>query len=143
MRRIAIKINIARIVAIDRNDCSASGCRVEFEAMTTKNPKSTPEPLERNAARSLALHVLVAQRVTENPALLERVRGNLERWSIAHDPAPGWIAEWQEILNRPWPEIAALITEPGPAGTQLRKTSPFSGVLSPDERLQIFEKFIS
>jgi hypothetical protein len=109
----------------------------------TGDPQTSPEPLERHAARSLALHVLIAQKVTENPDLLEKARGNLERWSIAHHPAPHWIAEWREILNRPWPEIAALITESGPAGTQLRKTSPFSGILSPDERLQIFEKFTS
>lgn len=109
--------------------------------MKTGNSQSSPEPLERNAARSLALHVLIAQKVTENPALLERARGNLERWSIAHDPAPRWLVEWREILNKPWPELAVLITDPGPAGTHLRKSSPFSGILTPEERLRIFEKF--
>jgi len=111
--------------------------------MKTGSSQASPEPIERNAARSLALHVLIAQKVTENPVLLERARGNLERWGIAHDPVPRWMVEWQEILNRPWPEVAALITDPGPEGARLRKSSPFSGVLSDQERLQIFEKFSS
>ncbi|HEY6456491.1 MAG TPA: hypothetical protein VIY90_14555 [Steroidobacteraceae bacterium] len=139
-----MNINIAEIVAMDRNETvRASSLRVEFDAMKTENPQSSPEPLKRKAARSLALHVLIAQKVTENPALLERARGNLERWSIAHGPAPAWIAEWREILNRPWREIAALITDPGPEAARLRKSSPFTGIMSPEERLQIFEKFTS
>jgi hypothetical protein len=111
--------------------------------MTTEQPQSAPEPLARKAARSLEMHVLIAQKVTEAPALLNRARANLERWSVAHSPAPHWITEWREILNRPWPELAALITDPGPEGVRLRKSSPFSGIISAEERLQIFEKFTS
>ena len=87
------------------------------------------------------MHVLIAKKVTDNPALLQIARANLVRWSAGEGPVPNRVTEWQEILKRPWPEIAALITDPGEESARLRKSTPFPGVLSPDERRQIFEQF--
>jgi hypothetical protein len=109
--------------------------------MTTDNTRPAPDPLRRAAARSLAMHVLIAKKVTANPALLQIASANLERWGANHNPAPRWISEWREILKKPWPEISALITSSNQESDRLRKSTPFVGILSPDERRKIFDSF--
>ena len=45
------------------------------------------------------------------------------------------------ILTLPYPEIAALITEPNEDGARLRQSSPFAGTLTTEERRRIYEAF--
>jgi hypothetical protein len=93
-------------------------------------------------ARSLAMHCKIAQKLSRDPKILEKARANLERWSAkSSDPLPLYLSEWQEILSRPWPEVAAFITSMSEDATRLRSSSPFAGVLSADEREQIYAAF--
>jgi hypothetical protein len=93
-------------------------------------------------ARSLAMHVVIAQKIQREPGLLNIARNNLTRWRSRWDDAvPTWYREWCEILRCPWPEIAAVITEPSEEGARLRQSSPFAGVLSAEERKRIYEAF--
>ncbi len=117
--------------------------------MTLDTPQPAPGsqevwPSSRHgvaAARSLAMHILVAGKITANPALLDAARAVMERWSAPERRGLDHTAEWREILQRPWPEIAALITDPGAEGTRLRKSGPFAVLLEPAEREAIFERF--
>jgi len=93
-------------------------------------------------ARSLAMHCKIAQKISRNPDLLDKAKANLERWSAkSEDPLPQYLCEWQEILERPWPDIAELITSMSEDATRLRSSSPFAGVLTADERNQIYAAF--
>lgn len=93
-------------------------------------------------ARSLAMHAVIARKIERNPALLEIARGNIERWRARQDSAaPAWLNEWHEILNQPWHDIAALITEPSENAARLRQSSPFAGILTNQERRRIYEAF--
>lgn len=93
-------------------------------------------------ARSLAMHAVIAQKIERDSRLLDVPRNNLKRWSARwQDDAPAWYDEWRGIMNRPWPEIAAIITEPSEQGARLRQSSPFAGVLSAAERKRIYEAF--
>lgn len=93
-------------------------------------------------ARSLAMHCRIAQKITRNPRLLNKAKANLERWSAKYEePLPQYLREWQEILDRPWPEIAEIITSMSEDATRLRSSSPFAGVLTAGERDQIYEAF--
>jgi hypothetical protein len=94
-------------------------------------------------ARSLAMHALIAARISRDPQLLEVARRNLERWSArwSQGRAPKWFQEWSVILAKPWATVAALITEPSEEATRLRQSSPFAGVLSPVERKRIYDAF--
>ena len=93
-------------------------------------------------ARSLAMHCRVAQKISRDPQLLHKARENLKRWSAkSTGPRPRYLREWAKILDRPWPEIAALITEMSDEATRLRSSSPFAGILSPAEREQIYAAF--
>ena len=62
-------------------------------------------------ARSLAMHAAMAQKIEREPTLLDIPRENMERWRARwSDKPPPWWREWRALLQRPWPEIAALIT---------------------------------
>lgn len=93
-------------------------------------------------ARSLAMHAVIAQKIERDPKLLDIPRNNLKRWGARwQGDAPGWYDEWRAIMKRPWPDIAAIITEPSEQGARLRQSSPFAGVLSAAERKRIYEAF--
>lgn len=93
-------------------------------------------------ARSLALHALIAAKIERDPGLLQIPLRNLERWEKnSEGVAPQWIAEWRDILQQPWPAIAALITEQSENAVRLRQSSPFPGILTDEERRRIYAAF--
>lgn len=88
------------------------------------------------------MHALIAAKIERDPSLLEIPMRNLERWERNSDDAtPHWIAEWRNILQQPWPAIAALITEQSENAVRLRQSSPFAGVLTDEERRRIYAAF--
>ena len=110
----------------------------------------SPEPAVRPAysshrlleARSLAMHAVIAEKIQRDLTLLDVARNNLKRWRARWaGSAPAWHEEWSGIMKRPWPQIAAIITEPSEEGARLRQSSPFAGVLSAQERRRIYEAF--
>lgn len=93
-------------------------------------------------ARSLAMHCLAARKIARDPSLLAKVRRNLDAWRSRYgEDLPRALDEWHAILERPWPEIAAVITDPGENATRLRQSTPFAGVLSTRERERIYAAF--
>lgn len=113
--------------------------RWEPEEPTGTRPYSDHRILD---ARSLAMHCKIAQKITRDPTLLDKARANLERWIVkSGDRQPPYLREWQQILERPWPEIAELITSMSEDATRLRSSSPFAGVLTASEREQVYEAF--
>ncbi len=93
-------------------------------------------------ARSLAMHCLIARKIEADRRLLAAARRNLEKWIARYgEGTPRALEEWREILGRPWPEIAALITDADGPAVRLRQSSPFAGVLTPAERRLVYEAF--
>jgi hypothetical protein len=93
-------------------------------------------------ARSLAMHCLIARKIGEDRGLLAASRAQLAKWIARYGAeVPRALAEWRDILERPWPQIAALITDPGESAVRLRQSSPFAGVLTPVERRRVYEAF--
>jgi hypothetical protein len=91
---------------------------------------------------ALAYHRAVADCLRAEPeGVLERAHRNLNRWMEGDAFGPGELAsleEWQRILveadvNR----LIEIITDISDEGQRLRSSSPFVGVLSPEERLEI------
>ena len=113
----------------------------------TRWEQQEPQPSQYSShrlieARSLAMHAVIAQKIERNPDLLAVPKRNLERWlSRWSDTPPNWLREWAALLQRPWLQIAAIITEPSETGARLRQSSPFAGVLTPLERRRIYEAF--
>ena len=93
-------------------------------------------------ARSLAMHCKIVQKIERDPALINMARDNLDRWiKNSGSPVPGYLLEWKEILSRPWPQVAKLMTAMNEESTRLRSSSPFAGVLTTEEREQIYAAF--
>jgi hypothetical protein len=89
--------------------------------------------------RSLALHEAVAARLEAQPELLEVARANLQRrLQVRSVPA---LREWQDLLDRvTLPDLLAVLRSPSEAAARLRQSSPFAGVLTPEERQSILSR---
>jgi hypothetical protein len=92
--------------------------------------------------RSLALHEAVAARLEARPDLLEVARLNLRRW-LRVNPAPA-LRERSDLLDTtPLPELLALLRSDSDEAARLRQSSPFAGVLTPQERQAILNEYES
>ena len=88
------------------------------------------------------MHSLIAQKLMHQPSLIEKARHNVERWLRRYESdRPRALIEWQQILARPIPEIAAMIVAQTEEGVRLRQSSPFAGFLTPAERRRVYEAF--
>jgi hypothetical protein len=93
-------------------------------------------------AKSLAMHVLAARRITADPRLLGRARATLARWLERYgERPPPALAQWRDLLQQPWPVIAARATELSEEGARLRQSSPLATLLSDVERRRMHEAF--
>ena len=94
-------------------------------------------------AKSLALHTKIAWKISEDPSLLDKARENLARWRARYEPdrMPLAIEEWEQILTLDWQKVAAFLIAVTEDAIRLRSSSPFTGILTEEERLRIFEAF--
>ena len=75
-----------------------------------------------NDRAKLILHRLVARRLRANPALLDDARTRLQ---LLEGPAPDYVAQWVNVLERPAEDVANLIGSRSEQMTHLRVSSPF------------------
>ena len=92
--------------------------------------------------RSLAFDRLIAAKLRTDPALLGKARANLSRWLQTSDnrSVPD-LHEWQRLLEGSFAELLALLESSDEHATSLRQSSPFCGILSPQERLAIIREY--
>jgi len=85
--------------------------------------------------RSLALHRLVADKVRGDPALFEKARGTLARWrrTVCGSSQPD-LEAWERSMDQGMEACLALAVEESQRATALRQSSPFSAVLTNQER---------
>jgi hypothetical protein len=93
--------------------------------------------------RSLALDRLIEEKLRAQPVLLERARATLERWIAQRQPTvPAALLEWREVLIQwPFESILGLLTGTDERARRLRQSSPFCGILTPEERLAILKEY--
>jgi hypothetical protein len=106
--------------------------------------KSPPPPLERllHEARTLALCVMIVAKIEREPALLDAVYRNFDRWEARDREVPGSaIRAWRKVLKLPWPRIAERLTVQSGDGVTLRSTAPLFGLLTARERRRILGAF--
>jgi len=89
--------------------------------------------------RSLALHRRVAEKVLDEPALLDKARANVRRWQENNGRVSLALAEWEQILTGTADQVARFLVERSETATRLRQSSPFTGILTEAERLAIYE----
>ena len=109
---------------------------VGMEAVIEFVPKLT-----REDRRSLALHRAIALRLLEKPAqTIAKARSNLERMRSQNPHADGLLV-WDRLLDLTPERLAATLVDPAPDARELRQVTPFAGVLSPEERTTVYQRF--
>lgn len=92
---------------------------------------------QRREIQSLEIHRRIAGLLTSDPSrVLAKATANLDTWlETRNAPAPGSAhQEWLNILQTLTAmEIASLILSSDERATRLRQSSPFVGILSPQE----------
>ena len=85
--------------------------------------------------RSLALHQLIAEKIRHEPALLAKVETTLARWrsTVCSAPQP-YLAEWSQLVSSGVGASLKMATEDTEHARALRQCSPFTGILSNQER---------
>ncbi len=98
----------------------------------------THEQIDR---RGLELARLIVERIDADPERsgLEKARACCESW-LAKGPDPVFL-EWRRILDLPWEQVRDILLADTEEGRRLRQSSPFCGILSPQERWQVFKEF--
>jgi hypothetical protein len=92
--------------------------------------------------RSLAFDRLIAAKLRERPSLVEKARGNLARWlESCSAGAKSDLLEWQRVLAGPHDALLDLLEATDERATRLRQSSPFCGILTTEERLEIIREF--
>ena|SRR5258705_12084879 len=99
---------------------------------------SSHEQLDR---RSLEMHRFIADKIRAEPDLFVVASRNIERWSHTATRSHAHLEEWARILNKGMQVALAFATEDSEHATELRQSTPFSGVLSPKERWDFLRKW--
>ncbi|EKD50707.1 MAG: putative transcriptional regulatory protein [uncultured bacterium] len=98
--------------------------------------------MSREDKRSLAFHQAIAEKIRQNPsACINKAKQNLQVLQTKHKEANLLWNQWKKWLNMPVESLVQKILDPGISARDLRQVSPFSGLLTPKERLQILKNF--
>lgn len=98
-------------------------------------PKRKPRTHRIAELQSLAYHRLVAERL--NDSIVDAARGRLRRWNQEGRLHPHWAEEWEHILSMPVSQVRAAISADSSVARELRQTSPFTDVLTEQERVAL------
>lgn len=92
--------------------------------------------------RSLALHRAVVQQLREDPSLWAIPLQNIQRWTEQSGRIEPVYEVWKDILTS-WPQekIVKLLLSRSQRAALLRSSSPFTGIISADQRNRIFERY--
>ena len=93
---------------------------------------------ERNDARSLEYHRVIASRLAGDSALLHAARSKLRAWRGDGSVHEYYIDSWERLLAMPVPQLISALIDPAQEANALRQVSPFSAALDPRERWTIW-----
>lgn len=96
----------------------------------------------RSDERSMALHREIAKKLRSNPALWNIPINNIAKWRKMRGGFTPAFIEWEHILNTYTKEqILSILENDSEESARLRSSSPFTGILSKNERKLIFERY--
>jgi len=100
--------------------------------------------LSRDDMASLWLHRAVAGKVVANPpALLAAASINLRRLRRMHPEGRTWewLDRWEAVIEDGAEAVLEALTSSAEYATDLRRTSPFAGILTEAERKTVLEAY--
>jgi len=111
--------------------------RADLEAFI--QPGLTQEQL-----RALWLHRAVAGKIVQNPtSVLAAAASNLRRLRLLHPEGAAWewLDRWEVVLGDGVEAVLDALTSSAEYAAELRRATPFAGILTEDERARILESF--
>lgn len=97
--------------------------------------------LTREDRRSLALHRVIAARLlADSETVIAKARRNLRvmRRANTDGSADRWFDEWERRLAGPVAGVVEVLVSHDQEARDLRQVTPFAGVLTDDERREIY-----
>lgn len=95
----------------------------------------------RREQESLEIHRRIVRRLDDDAMpVLEKARANLQRWLSGReeDSLAAAYREWESLLETlTVAQVSALLVAENERSARLRQSSPFAGVLSPQEVWEI------
>ena len=91
------------------------------------------------AVRSRRLHEAAARRLARDPALRNVARERLQKLRVVNPHGRVYHDQWHELLEGPLPRLLRVMTEESERSAALRKESPLTVLVTPEERRRIFE----
>jgi hypothetical protein len=125
-RRLVVVSRLAVVVRIR----VVASCMLRFQVM---------DPHRLAEERSVAYHRAIAERLRDQPEILESARRRVQAWASG-DPAPFYARKWAEVLAGDASSVAAFLVERSELADELRQSSPFAGALQPQERWRIWRE---
>lgn len=89
--------------------------------------------------RSLRMHQHAARRLAMDPALRARARARLGKLRSVNSHGRVYHDRWEALLDAPLATLLRAMTEDSEQAAALRKESPFTILVTPEERRRIFE----
>jgi hypothetical protein len=110
---------------------------IDVQALLPPAQADSPERRGRSTGEllGLAYHRLVASRLDERT--IRGARRLLRHWRAHGRIDVRWADEWERVLARPLPEIAATIGADNERALALRQSSPFAGAVTEQERRRL------
>jgi hypothetical protein len=97
------------------------------------------DPHRLAEARSLAYHEIVARRIADEPAILQRARERVAAW-FRQVPPPHHAMAWADKLSGTRASLPEFLVDPGEHARELRQSTPFAGALDPRERWRLWRE---
>ena len=92
--------------------------------------------------RSMALHREVAKKLRSNSDFWKIPNNNLNKWKKINGNLSSALEEWKNLITKKTRnQILEILEGDSEYSYRLRSSSPFTGILSEDERNTIFQKF--
>lgn len=91
------------------------------------------------ALRSLLLHQCAARRLAGDPELYGVVRERLRKLRAVNPHGRVYHDRWEDLLDGPLPALLRTMTETSEQSAALRKESPVTVLVTPEERRRVFE----
>lgn len=104
----------------------------------------TAQPPTRDQERARWLHGAIAGHLVSDPDLvIARASANLDRFSMIHrgTMAEHWLELWRETLTAGPDAVLSMLTADTPLARELRQNSPFTGIMSTEERARVLRSF--
>ncbi len=84
--------------------------------------------------RSIAMHTAIADKLVDDPSILERARARIDQWAELGAIHPAYAERWRHILSLPLCELRDRLVSDDEPMRALRQSTPFVGALGARER---------